>query len=75
MWLQQNFHKMNLFPMKQFISEELASPDGKRLIGISQEALLLSAPYGHSLWTSFRAALRPSLCFGKSSPYTAVPCF
>lgn len=44
---------MNLFPMKHLISEEVASPDGKRLIGLPQEALLLSAPYGHSLWTLF----------------------
>lgn len=56
----KNFHKKNLFPIKHYISEEVASPDGRRLTGISQEALLLSAPYGRSLWplfmTSFRAA-------------------
>lgn len=55
-WLQQNFIKINLFHVKHLISEEVASPEGKTLPGISQEVPLFTAPYEQSLWASFREA-------------------
>lgn len=51
MWLQQNFHKMNPFPIKHIISEEVASPDGKRLDHkkLYFSLLLMDTPKGHHL--------------------------